>query len=107
MLIGIFGRLFVSSARNIEQAIDTRLHGISSLIAKLKRLFCERGIFVDHFIDQVLDRRDILRCAELVPLATDCDMKLHIRYLTDIIEHARSRTSESLVDWIDGRNKLL
>jgi hypothetical protein len=65
MLIRILGSFLVGCTRNIKQTIDTRLHGVCALVAKLERLLCISCVFIDHFIDQILNRRDILRSAEL------------------------------------------
>lgn len=65
VLIGVLCSFLVSRPCNIEQSIDTRLYGICALISKLKGLFRVGSVFVDHFVDQVLDRRDVLRSAEL------------------------------------------
>jgi hypothetical protein len=56
MLICILGSFLVGCTRDIKQTIDTRLHGVCALVAKLERLLCISCVFIDHFIDQILNR---------------------------------------------------
>lgn len=65
MLVCILGSFLVSHSRNIKQAIDARLDGICALIAEFKGLLCIGCVFIDHLVNQILDRRYILRCTEL------------------------------------------
>lgn len=65
MLICILGSFLVGCTRDIKQTIDTRLHGVCALVAKLEGLLCISCVFIDHLIDQILNRRDILGSAEL------------------------------------------
>lgn len=51
MLICILGSFLVGCTRDIKQTIDTRLHGVCPLVAKLERLLCISCVFIDHFID--------------------------------------------------------
>lgn len=65
VLVRIFGSLFVSGTRNIEQTIHARLYRICTLVAKLEWLLCISCVLVDYLIDKILDRRNIFRCTEL------------------------------------------
>jgi hypothetical protein len=63
MLVGVLCSLLVCRACNIEQTIDARLHSVCALVSKLDRLFRVCSVFVDHFVNEILDRRDVLRSA--------------------------------------------
>jgi hypothetical protein len=65
VLVRILGSFLVGCTRDIEQAVNARLHGVCALVSNLERLLRIGGIFVDHFVNQVLDRRDVLRGTEL------------------------------------------
>lgn len=56
VLVRIFRSFFVGRSRNVKQAIYARLHSVGSLIAKLEGLLRVSRVFIDHFVDQFLDR---------------------------------------------------
>ena len=65
MLVCILGSFFVSSPSDIQEAVDTRLDGIDTLISQLKGLPRICSIHVDHAIDELLNGCHVLRRAEL------------------------------------------
>ena len=65
MLICILGSLLVGCTRDIKQTVDARLHRVCTLVAKFEGLLCISCVLINHFIDQILNWRDVLWSAEL------------------------------------------
>lgn len=65
VLVRVFGSFLIGGTRNIKQAINARLNGICMLVSEFERLLRISGVFVDHFTDQILNRRDVFGGAEL------------------------------------------
>jgi hypothetical protein len=56
MLVRVSCSFLIGHACNIEQAIHTSLYGVCALVPELERLFGVGSVFVDHFINLILDR---------------------------------------------------
>lgn len=59
VLVCVLHCFLICSSSDIQESVDSRLHGVCPLISKLERLFCKSSILVDHLIDQVLHRPNI------------------------------------------------
>jgi len=65
VVICVFGCFVVRLAGDIEKAVHARLDGICALVSEFERTFGKDDVFVDHAVDEVTERVDIVRMAVL------------------------------------------
>lgn len=98
MLVSVLRSFLIGRTCNIEQSIDTRFHCICALIPKLERLLRVGSVFVDHFVNQVLNRRDVLRSAELEESVGEANVSYQVvtsRMLFSMLDLAPVRASKT------------
>lgn len=100
VLVGILCGFLVGHPSNVEQAIDARPHGVCALVSKLERLFRICSVFVDHFVDQILDWSDIFEGTQLQGVSERSQWLERHSHLADVVQHARPGPSEGLEDWV-------